>query len=194
MDKLDDYTFNRVLSFTYDMGEYKTYAKILCQFGTQNKHFVKWTRRREFLETFYYNMFTSIIKADSLHIVTTCVPEDKRHYKDVDSNGYFLNKYHNYDTWYRCGGKCRNPSHYDMGDKRARESRYKNLFVHCRNKYILMELKANNFTKTQGDKLFALERKRDRLITECDNANEKKRKFERLASLKEKYKKHINKN
>lgn len=181
MDKLDSYMLTEIFSYVYDLDSYESYARIMWQFGTLNKRFKKWTRRRDFLETFYFHMFpNNTIPANSRHDSTNCVSTN------TDDFGYLY--YRSY--WGgapRKVGRCRVPSHYDTVNARNVKSRFKNMYVRCRNKYIGVKLKANPFSQYMEERLNFKKRQLDALQNEYSGMARKKQRNIKYKALKDNY-------
>lgn len=182
MDRVDNYTLYHIFSYAYDLDDYNTYAKLMWQLGHLNKFFKCWTRRRDFLEAFYFYMFPkNTIPSTSLHIENNC--DGRHYYSRMDQHGYMYQQ-----QWYprvdRKISRCKIPSHYDVVDARNSKSRYKNMYMRCRSKYINVKLKENPFSQYQQNRLNFKKQQLDALKREYNDILQVKRKRARYLALK----------
>lgn len=152
-----------ILNYAYDMDDCESYAKIIRQFGHLNKHLKRFTRKRDFLEMFYYTMFPKvIIPTDSVHIKDRCGTGRR-----IDENGY--NYYTSWDNRIVKHGRCKIPSHYETFKERDKKSRFKDLYSRCRNKFINVMLKKNPHSRYMEGRLRFKKRQLDALQREYND-------------------------
>ena len=171
--------FLYILNYAYDMDECESYASIIRQFGHLNKRFKHFTRKRDFLEMFYYTMFPKVvIPTDSVHIKGISCNTRRR----MDTYGY--NYYTTWDNRIVKYGRCKIPSHYETFKERNKKSRFKDLYLRCRDKFINVMLKKNPHSRYMEERLRFKKRHLDFLQREYDDMERKRAKHYKYYQLK----------